>query len=67
MVNFSISGSGNLGWSGPEPVKRSKSKVDTVAKTAMIYDSVCTYQFILDSTKTKSAKRKQPKKNKKKK
>lgn len=58
--------SGNIGEYipyNPKKVEKTK-KVDTVAKKAMVYDSVSTYKFLMDSTKIKDINKDVEKKNK---
>ena len=51
MDELTINNNGNIGrFIDPTPKKlKKKVKVDTLTKQAMIYDSVSTYKFILDS------------------
>ena len=53
MDQMTIEVNGNIGeFIAPIPKKLTKpAMVDTLTKKAMIYDSVSTYKFLMDSTK----------------
>jgi hypothetical protein len=64
MANFSMNEKGNLGEFRPTPRLNEKTKVDTVCKKVMVYDSVSTYQFLLKEKKAKDAEATKDKKKK---
>jgi len=64
MDSYSITENGNLGEYRPTPRLNTKTKVDTVCKKVMVYDSVSTYQFLLKEKKAKDAAASKDKKKK---
>ncbi len=65
---YTLEESGNIGMVPTYKSEKSKKpkQTDTTRKEVMIHDSVATYQFILDSTKTKSEQEAKPKAKQKK-